>query len=62
MATIDKAESNYARVSTTLELGRVFAHFGRTDEARQAFEYVLSHGNQLHAVTQAREALAALAA
>jgi hypothetical protein len=59
---IDKAESNYARVSTTLELGRVYAHFGRTDEARQAFEYVISHGNKLYAVAQAREELAALGA
>jgi tetratricopeptide (TPR) repeat protein len=57
---IDKAENNYARVSSVLELGRVYAHFGRADEARQAFEYVLSHGNKLHAVAQAREALAAL--
>jgi hypothetical protein len=59
---IDKAENNYARISATLELGRVYAHFGRADEARQAFEYVLSHGNKLYAVAQAREALAALAA
>ena len=29
-------------------------------EARQAFEYVLAHGNKLYAVAQAREALAAL--
>ena len=58
--SIDKAQNNYPRVSSMLELGRVYAHFGRTDEARAAFEYVISRGNKLYAVAQAREALSAL--
>ncbi|MEM5768195.1 MAG: tetratricopeptide repeat protein, partial [Bacillota bacterium] len=57
---VDKAESNYERVSAMLDLGLVHAHFGRTDEAREAFEYVIAHGNMLYAVAQARKALAAL--
>ena len=57
----DTAENNRGRVCAMMALGRVHAHFGRTDEARAAFEYVAAHGNRLHAVAQARKELDALA-
>jgi tetratricopeptide (TPR) repeat protein len=59
---LNKARDNHQRVSAALQLGRVYAHFGRMDEARQAFEYVIEQGYRLHAVAQARAELAALAA
>ncbi len=58
--SVDKAQNNYQRVSSMLELGRIHAHYGRTEQAREAFEYVVAHGNKLHAVTLAKQHLAAM--
>jgi tetratricopeptide (TPR) repeat protein len=58
---IDKAQNNYQRVSSVLELGRIHAHFGRAEQAREAFGYVIAHGNKLFAVAEAQKELEALA-
>ncbi|MEM5768194.1 MAG: tetratricopeptide repeat protein [Bacillota bacterium] len=55
-----RAKNKLERVAAKFNQGRVHAHFGRTDEAREAFEYVLAHGNKLHVVSLARKALDAL--
>ncbi len=56
----DKAKSNIERVSAMLRLGETYQHYGRNEEAREAFEYVVAHGNKLHAVTSAKERLASM--
>jgi tetratricopeptide (TPR) repeat protein len=56
----DRAQHNYERVVAMMNLGRIHAHSGRTDEARAAFQYVIGHGNKLYEVTEAREKLDAL--
>lgn len=51
------ARSNYERVIAHLWLGKVYAHTGQGNKARQAFEYVVGNGNNLYAVTLAKEEL-----
>lgn len=58
--TFDKAQNNYQLVSAMLILGRIHALFGRTEQARKAFEYVVAHGNKLLAVTMAYQELEVL--
>jgi tetratricopeptide (TPR) repeat protein len=59
---VDKAKSNIERVSAMLRLGETYQHYGRNGEAREAFEYVVAHGNKLYAVTLAKQHLASLGA
>ncbi len=58
--TFDKAKSNIERVSAMLRLGETYQHYGRNEEAREAFEYVIAHGNKLYAVTLAKQLLASM--
>lgn len=57
---LERAENNYHRVLAMYTLGLVHEHYGRIEEAREAFEYVIAHGNKLHAVTLARQHLETL--
>lgn len=59
---LERAENNYHRVLAMYTLGLVHEHYGRPDKAREAFEYVLAHGNKLHVVTLAKQRLAAMGA
>lgn len=52
-----KAASNYERAGAEFALGKVHLHFGDTSRAKEAFEYVIGHGNKLHIVEEAKEYL-----
>ena len=56
----DNAKSNFERASAMLRLGETYQHYDRNEEAREAFEYVVAHGNKLYAVTLAKQHLASL--
>ena len=56
----DNAESNYTRVIAMYTLGLVYEHIGQTDKAHEAFNYVITHGNKLHAVILAKQHLASM--
>ncbi len=56
----DSAKSNIERVSAMLRLGETCQHYGRNEEAREAFEYVIAHGNKLYAVTLAKQHLSSM--
>ncbi len=60
-AIFNKAGHELHRVTAKYHLGKAYMHFGQTREAREAFQYVIDHGNKLHIVTEAKDTLAKLA-
>jgi lipopolysaccharide biosynthesis regulator YciM len=52
-----KASSNYEKTNAKFRLGKIYLHFKDTARAKEAFEYVVSHGNKLHIVEEANEYL-----
>jgi lipopolysaccharide biosynthesis regulator YciM len=52
-------QSENERVTTQLHLGTLYAQLGQIDKANEAFHYVISRGNKLHAVTHAKRQLCA---
>lgn len=53
--------SNLTKVISKYTLGEIYMHYKRFEEAREAFEYIVAHGNKLYMVEQAREKLESLA-
>lgn len=53
----DQAANNYEKVNAKFNLGKVYLHFGDTARAKEEFEYVVSHGNKLYIVEEAKEFL-----
>lgn len=51
------AEKNYEKVKAKHDLGSVYIHFGDIARAKEAFEYVITNGNKLHVVEEARQQL-----
>lgn len=56
----EAADSSLNRVFAQYQLGKAYVHSGQPDNARAAFRYVTAHGNKIHAITLAREALTQL--
>ncbi len=54
LEALKHAEHTYARVSARFALGKIYAHAGQTDKARDAFEYVADNGNKLNIADVAR--------
>ena len=54
----DVASFPLQRVETQFTLGRIYLHFGRTEEAEAAFDYVIANGNKLSDVAEAQRLLA----
>jgi len=52
-----KAVNDYERAGSKFCLGKIYLHFGDTARAKEAFEYVVKHGNKLHIVEEAKERL-----
>lgn len=48
------AKNNYERVSAKLTLGIIYLHYGKQAEAKEAFEFVVSNGNKLSKVDEAK--------
>ncbi len=53
-----EADKKLTRIESRYGLGKIYLHFKRYDEAKDAFNYVIENGNKLHAVTLAKEQLA----
>ena len=51
----------YARASAKYTLGEIYRHEGRMGKAREAFAYVVEHGNKLYIVEKAKQSLEELA-
>ena len=45
------------KVNTKSTLGKIYMHYNKTEEAKEAFEYVVQHGNKLYAVQKAKQYL-----
>lgn len=56
-ARYEHAENRYERVTAKMTLADIYMHFGDTTKAKDAFQYVITHGNKLHIVTLAKEKL-----
>lgn len=56
-AHLSEAKNEYGRVNAYHWLGEVYAQQGETEKAREAWEYVASHGGALYYAALAREAL-----
>lgn len=54
------AKSKYQRVADQYTLAGIYSHLHQTDKAKEALEYVVTHGNELHVVTLAMEKLQTL--
>jgi len=52
------AKNTYERVMAMMTLAQIHEHFGRSDQARAAYEYVAEHGNHLYVAALARKKLA----
>lgn len=51
----EEARSSFERATAKFYLGEVFRNNGDTIRAKEAFEYVISNGNKLHIVEEAKE-------
>ncbi len=56
----ETSESNFERAAAKFSLASVYVHFGDIPRAKEALEYVVTHGNKLHIVEEAKESLAQL--
>lgn len=52
-----EAQHEYNRVGAKYHLALFFQHTGKAEKAKEAFEYVVAHGNRLHIAALAREQL-----
>lgn len=57
----DRMASENGRVGIKYTLGEVYLHNGDKERAREAFEYVVAHGNKLHIVEEAKKYLQQIA-
>ena len=57
LADINTSKSKISKVLSQHRLGKVYLHFNRLDEAKAAFEYVITNGNTTGCVTEAKELL-----
>lgn len=53
----DHAKNTYERVLAMATVGRIHEHFGRREQAREAYKYAAQQGNMLHAAAVARKKL-----
>ena len=53
----EREKSMFAKVTAKFILGQIYLHYGRTEEAKSAFEYVIQHGNKLYNVQKAKQYL-----
>ena len=51
------AKNKRMKVYAKYNLGGIYLHYGRTDEAKEALEYVINNGNKLAVAGKAREML-----
>lgn len=58
---LDMATCTLQKVTAQSKLGELYAHFGKTEEAKEAFQYVIEHGNKLDAAVKAKEHLEKMA-
>lgn len=56
-ARYEHAENRYERVTAKMTLANIYTHFGDTAKAKDAYQYVITHGNKLHIVTLTKEKL-----
>lgn len=52
-----RADTMYAKVKAVFTLGRIYRQQGRTEDAENAFRYVIEHGNKLYLVQEAKQCL-----
>lgn len=57
MNSFKNAQTNYERVTAAFSLGRVYEHLNKDAEAKDAFEHVVEHGQQLYIAKLAAERL-----
>ena len=57
LKNLNEGTSRLSTVASRCRLGKVYLHYNRLDEAREAFEYVIENGNKTHHVTEAKELL-----
>lgn len=50
----DRENSIMQKVGAKFELGKIYLHYGEIDQAKNAFEFVLNNGYNLHRVQEAR--------
>jgi len=55
--TFKMDNDEYGRVSYKFILGKIYLHYNKLPEAKEAFEYVIKNGNSLYIVTEAKEIL-----
>jgi hypothetical protein len=60
MNSFKTARNNYERVTAAFMLGRVYEHFGQEAEMKDAFEYVVEHGEKLYIVKLAAKRLGSI--
>lgn len=53
----ETAEYMLNKVNIKFTLGKIYMHNHKAQEAKDAFEYVILHGNKLHAVQEAKQYL-----
>lgn len=53
----ERATTELSRLDAKYYLGKTYLYYGKTNKAREAFQYVIDHGNKLHMVTKAKKEL-----
>lgn len=56
-SAFDKEKSCLGKVSIKYNLGKVYIHYGRLNEAKDAFEYAVKHGGDSYYVIESRRLL-----
>lgn len=50
----DREKSIYQKTVAKYEFGKIYLHYGRNDEEKSAFEFVINNGNKLYIVQEAK--------
>ena len=53
----ERAKCMLTKIYAKFELGKIYLHYERKGEAKEAFEYVIEHGNKLYMVQEAKQYL-----
>lgn len=56
----EASKSNCERAAAKFTLARIHLHYGDTPRAKEALEYVITHGNKLYIVDEAKELISKL--
>ncbi len=57
VGSLKAAKNTFERVNAQYNLAKVYLHSGDIPRAKEAFEYVVTHGNKLHIVEEAKQRL-----